>query len=164
MKKRCDSLFAKLKPQQREELLHALIEDCVSTEKSLRMCEDWGVKASRSGLSRFLSSHGLPWRLERAKAAAEASSQSLPTNWEAQKRRGLQQKEYELAFSNLTAKELVAMKRLELKAEELKLAREKFEELKARNVAASEKLKSAVTRGGIAPETLRTIEEAIRLL
>ena len=47
------------------------------------------------------------------------------------------------------------------------LARDKFEDQKARNAAAAEKLKAALVArpdGGIAPETRAKIEEALNLL
>ena len=55
----------------------------------------------------------------------------------------------------------------EISAADLQLARDKFEDQKARNAAASEKLKAALTAspdGGITPETRARIEEALNLL
>lgn len=50
---------------------------------------------------------------------------------------------------------------------ELALAREKFEDQKARNAAAAEKIKNALSEpaaGGLTPETRARIEEALNLL
>jgi hypothetical protein len=58
-------------------------------------------------------------------------------------------------------------KSTEISAADLQLARDKFEDQKARNAAAAEKLKAALTAspdGGITPETRARIEEALNLL
>jgi hypothetical protein len=58
-------------------------------------------------------------------------------------------------------------KSTEISAADLQLARDKFEDQKARNAAAAEKLKAALTEpaaGGITPETRARIEEALNLL
>jgi hypothetical protein len=55
----------------------------------------------------------------------------------------------------------------DISAADLQLARDKFEDQKARNAAAAEKLKAALVArpdGGIAPETRAKIEEALNLL
>jgi hypothetical protein len=127
MKKRSDSLHAKLSPKNRDELLSRLIDQGSSLENALTLCSRWGVQTSLASLSRFVSSQGLIWRLEKAKLAAEESEKTLPTNHDELRRRGLAQREFELAFTELSAKELYCLKRLDLAQGQLELDRKKLD-------------------------------------
>jgi hypothetical protein len=170
-KPRPDSLYAKLKPAQREELLLLLLEQGGSYEDGVAKLSAWGVSSSAAALSRFVSRHGLPWRLDRARAAAEETKSSLPKDWEAEKARGLALKSYELTFRDLSAKEWVMLKQIEIREREQKL-KESDLELKERRVKllednqreAKKRLEGIKSKGGLTPETLKQIEEAAKLL
>jgi hypothetical protein len=170
-KPRPDSLYAKLTPAQREELLLLLLEQGGSYEDGVARLSAWGVSSSAAALSRFVSRHGLPWRLERARAAAEETKASLPKDWEAEKARGLALKAYELTFRDLTAKEWAMLKTIELREREQAL-KEADMALKERRIAllesaaseAKKRLEGIKSKGGISKETLQQIEEAAKLL
>ena len=175
MKTRSDSLFAKLKPAQREELLTLLVEQGAGLADGLALLEKWGLRASYASLSRFISSHGMGWRIDRAKAAAQATRGQLPKDWETERKRALAQKEFELTFRDLSAKEWYMLKSAELDERQMRL-KEMVEPAKldiaSRRVALLEenaaKAKAALeglkSKGGLTAETLRTIEEAAKLL
>lgn len=170
-KPRPDSLFAKLKPAQREELLLLLLDEGGSYEAGVEKLSGWGVSASAAALSRFVSRHGLPWRLERARAAAAETKGSLPKDWEEEKARGLAMKSYELTFRDLTAKEWAMLKQIEIREREQKL-KEADLDLKERRIVlleqnaaeAKKRLEGIKSKGGITKETLQQIEEAAKLL
>lgn len=148
MKKRSDSLHAKLTPLQRDDLLSGLIDQGISLEEALALCSKWGVKTSLAALSRFVASQGLVWRLERAKQSAQASAGVLPKNFDEIKRQGLAQREFELAFTELTAKELYCLKRLDLAEKQLHLDQKKLDLMErklgaAKNVLEQSKLTPA---------------------
>jgi hypothetical protein len=132
MKARSDSLFCRLKPAQREELLEMLCETGASVDTALKKCASWGVKTSAGAVSRFYSVHAFAWRLDRAKAIAEATSQISPQAIEEQKSRLLSQKIFE-AISDLDCppKVLIALRGLELKAATLHLAERRVKVLEA---------------------------------
>lgn len=121
MKVRSDSLFAKLKPAQREELLDLCVGQGASGTAGQALCATWGLSVSSASLSRFFSSHGMPWRIDRAKAAAEATRGALPKDWESQRKRALAQKEFELTFRDLSAKEWFMLKSMELDERQVRL-------------------------------------------
>jgi hypothetical protein len=175
MKTRSDSLFAKLKPAQREEIFALCVEGGTSIADGVALLKKWGVSSSVPALSRFISSHGMSWRIDRAKAAAEATRGQLPKNWEAERSRALAQKEFELTYRDLSTKEFFMLKSAELDERAMRL-KEKIEpaklEIASRRVALLEenaaKAKAALeglkSKGGLTAETLKTIEEAAGLL
>lgn len=137
-KARSDSLYARCTPEQREELLVFLVEMGGPYAQALTMLEKWGVRASLGSLSRFVSQYGFDWRLKRAAQLAADADGKLPEGWEKSKRLALAQKEFELAFRDLSLEEYVALARLDLDkkvardkgkldVEKLRLSREKFE-------------------------------------
>jgi hypothetical protein len=171
MKPRSDSLYAKLRSPQREELLLALLDGGASYEDGIALLAKWGIKVSVAALARFVSRHGLPWRIERAREAAEETKKSLPADWEAEKARGLALKSYDLTFRDLSAKEWAMLKSMELKEREQKLKeadldlKERRVKLLEQNAAeAKKRLEGIKTKGGLTKETLAQIEEAARLL
>jgi hypothetical protein len=122
MKTRSDSLYARLSPTQREDLLSLLLEECASTETALEVCRKWGVKASKGAISRLIASHSLSWRLQRAQEVALATEDALPANWEETQRRVLGQKIFEAVCANETSnKEMIALKKLQLSEDQLKI-------------------------------------------
>jgi hypothetical protein len=172
---RSDALWARLTPAQREELLTLCVEQGASLADGLELLRGWEQPASRTALSRFISLHGLPWRVERARAAAETARGGLPKDWEAQRQQGLAMREFELTFRDLSNKEWVALKKMELDERAMRL-KEKIEprklEIASRRVVLLEenaaKAKSALeglkSKGGLTADTLKTIEEAAGLL
>ena len=121
MKTRSDSLFAKLKPAQREELFTLLVEQGAGLADGISLLKKWGVSSSAPALSRFISSHGMSWRIDRAKAAAQATRGQLPKDWETERKRALAQKEFELTFRDLSAKEWYMLKSAELDERQMRL-------------------------------------------
>lgn len=114
---RSDSLYALCTPEQRDELLVFLVELGGPYSRALKMLEEWGVRASLGSLSRFVSEHGMDWRLKRAAELAANSEGKLPEDWERAKKLALTQKEFELAFRDLTLAEYVALEQLRLDRE-----------------------------------------------
>lgn len=152
MKARADSLYARLSSERREELLFDLVEGGKSLAQALERLAGWKVKTSAASLSRFLSSHGFAWRLERAKAAAQATEKALPADWDAQKKRMLAQKMFEAICAGSTSrKELVSLKRVELAEEKIRL--------ESRRVAILEKqiaaTREVITNPKLSPEEQR---------
>jgi len=113
-KARSDSLYARCTPEQRDELLVFLVELGGSYSKALKMLEEWGVRASLGSLSNFVSQHALDWRLKRAAQLAADADGKLPSDWEKARKLAMAQKEFELAFRDLTLPEFVALERLDL--------------------------------------------------
>jgi hypothetical protein len=143
MKVRSDSLFAKLTPAQREELLQRCVEEGLSLADGVALLRGWGVKSSPQGLSRLVSTQGFAWRLERAKAAAAATAAA--PSFEQEKSRLLQQKIFEaVADANCPPKVLAVLRSLELEAEKVRLIEQKLE-LQERNLEhEKEKFKAAL--------------------
>jgi len=175
-KPRSDSLYARLKPEQREALFTWLIVECASFEDAAARCaEEFGLHPSVGALHAFLSRHGFAWRLEQAKAKAEELRGALPEDFDARRRQALAQREFEAAFGDLSIKELVQLRQLEID-ERLAALREKIEPgklaVQKRRVAlledqaarAKEALTKIASKGGVSPETLKEIEEAVALL
>ena len=134
------------------------------------------------GLSYLVSlDDGLPQmddaRMEQAMAKANDKATRVPKDFEAKKKAALAQREFEAAFSDLSAKEIIAFRQLENEERIVRL-KEQLEprkvEIAERRIAlledsarqAKEKLSSLLTthKGGLTPETLQTIEEAANLL
>lgn len=113
-KARSDSLWARCTAEQREELLVFLLEAGGGFRDALAMLEKWGVRASLGSLSNFVSRNSMDWRLRRAAELAAEAGGKLPPAWEKSKRVAMAQKEFELAFRDLSLKEYVALERLEL--------------------------------------------------
>jgi len=150
---RSDSLFALLKPEQRDLLFEWLLDEGIGYEEAaLRCAEQFGLQPAASALCGFLKQHGFHWRMERAKEIANDKATSLPKDFDAKKKAALAQREFEKACNELNTSEIIALQRLDLdrqiartqgeieleklkisrvkleqKAQDQKLAREKFE-------------------------------------
>lgn len=172
---RSDSLYARLSPEQREELFVMLVEQGLPYELALLELEKWGVRASLGSLSNFVNRHGMDWRLKRAAQMASEAEGKLPDGWEKAQKLALAQKEFELSFRDLSLKEYVALQSLRLDIEtaekkakleerKLALAERRVKVLEAKMREAKEKLEAVKTKGGLTKETLRQIEEAAGLL
>jgi len=132
MKTRSDSLWAQLKPAQRDELM-GLFDSGKSYADGVSLCAQWGVKTSAGALSRLYTVQGFSWRLERAKAAAEATRAALPRNFEFQQKELVAQKIFELvARGDADPKAIIAVRKLELEAERLDLAERRVSLLEAK--------------------------------
>lgn len=176
MKHRSDSLFARLKPEQREELLVQALEAGQGYEALKKLCSDkFGISVSLAALSRFLSRESLSWRLERAKAAAERTLGQLPADWEKRQKEALAQQLFQATLGNLEVKEAYLLKSLELEEAKVRLKdREvglkvqtlelRVKEFEAKTAAVRAKLEKVVSKGGVDPKTLKTIESALNLL
>jgi hypothetical protein len=164
MKPRSDGLFAKLKPAQREELL-TLLTSGGDYEEAKKLCSGWGVPTSLSALSRFYSTHSFAWRLDRAKAAAQATAGTSPESIQAEQARLLAQKIFEaVASPDCPPKVLIALRGLEVKADALRLAERRVAVLERQMADAKAKLEGLKSKGGLSPKTLKEIEEAANLL
>jgi hypothetical protein len=124
MKAKPNALYTRLKKARKldEFMVYAAensIADCVT------WCQQAGIRTSSGAVSRCYAQHSFAWRLERAKAAAEAT-QSLPGmkgDFEEKKSQLLQQKIFEaLADADCPPKVLIALRGLELEAKKVKLA------------------------------------------
>jgi hypothetical protein len=160
-KKRSDSLFAQLKPQQRDMVFFWLVEE----QKSLAavqglISEQFSLKCSLSSVSRLLSTHGLVWRIDRAKEKAAISEKSLPKDVDAVTRRGLAQREFELSFTNLSVKELAALKRIKVQERRTDLMERKLTLDEARERSAAG-VKEAGKRLELTPDVIKQILSAV---
>lgn len=125
MKARADSLHAKLTPDQRDEVFAAL-DSGMALKDVLSLVESWGADSSIAALSRFYSTHAFAWRLERAKAAAEATREV--SGFAGDQARLLEQKVFEtLAAVDVDPRVLLALRAQDMKRRELDLAQEKWE-------------------------------------
>lgn len=173
MKARSDSLYARCTPEQREELFVFLLEIGGPFAAALAMLEKWGVHASLGSLSAFLQRHGMDWRLKRAAQLATEAEGKLPPGWEKSRKLALAQKEFELAFRDLSLEEYVTLERLELdknsaktkaslEERKLKLAERRVKLLEANAARASAVMEQAEKKGGITPETRKLIESVLK--
>jgi len=127
MKTRSDSLFAKLKPKDRRQVLDWLIVECKELEWVRQQIQsNLGIRCSIMAVSRLLSSHAGEWRMDRAKERAQARLNAAPPDMDALTRQGLAQQEFELAFSELRPKELNAMMRVQIAKDRLAHDKEKL--------------------------------------
>jgi len=150
---RSDSLYAQLKPEQRDLLFSWLLDEGIGLEEaSARCAEQFGLQPAESSLSGFLRQHGFVWRMDRAKEIANDKATKLPKDFDAKKRTMLAQREFEVASHDLNGSQIIALQRLDLdrqiaetqgkielqkliiarvkldqKTQDQKLAREKFE-------------------------------------
>lgn len=140
--------------------------------------DQFEVSTSLASLSNFYQSvcaQELIARRQRAVSTADgiaAEAQTKPGQFDAATIDALKQKAFELAINpGANPGDVKSLFMLVLKAKDqeidekgLNLAREKFEEQKAKNLQAAAAIKSAVSKGGIAAETIERIEEALKLL
>lgn len=122
MKTRSDSLYAKLTPEQREQVFYMLLVENVSLADVDGHIHDWGIATSVQAVSKMLQVHGLGYRLELARETAEATEQLELGDINLQARQGLQKRLFQATFENLSVKEAVLLKRADL--DERKEARE----------------------------------------
>lgn len=164
MKTRSDSLWAKLRPEQREELF-GYLDAGGAIADGLALLKTWGIKSSAGALSRCYSLQSFAWRLERARLAAEAARGCLPENFEEAKRKIVAQKIFEMvANSEANPKNVIAVRKLEIEQEKLQLAERRVHILEQNMAEAKRKLEGIKSKGGLTKETLAQIEEAAGLL
>ncbi len=137
---RSDSLYAQLKPEQRDLLFEWLLDEGIGYEEAaLRCAEHFGLSPVPSSLSAFLKQHGFAWRMDRAKELANDKATKLPKDFDAKKKTALAQREFEKAFHDLSTSEVIALQRLdldrqiaktqgEIELEKLKISRVKLDQ------------------------------------
>lgn len=119
---RADALFFKLTPEQRELLFEWLIIEGISLKDArAKVQKEFGIETSLSALSSYYSRHGFSWRVEQAKAAAEAEGATLPKNIDELIRRRMKQRRFELSIGKLTLTELKALALMDGEERKLRL-------------------------------------------
>jgi len=123
---RSTSLYCRLGSSVRRKLvLEWLFEKGMGyTEIAKRIVEDFGVKTSSDGVTRFAERSKGEWVTERAKERATAKYGALPENLDEEKKRALAQHEFTFATGELTFTQTMAFQRLELDRERWKLQQE----------------------------------------
>jgi len=87
-----------------------------------------GVSTSTGALSTYFAKHAWRWRAERAAAQANAIESALEcADFGQAKAKAIAQREFELAAGNLSVKDLVALRNIDLKAKDLQFQQDKFE-------------------------------------
>jgi len=140
------SLWKKLTPEQREELLIALVDQRVGIDAGLALVKAWNVPTSLSAVHRFYHSERSNWTIERAKRFGAETLGMLPGEMDDAQRKLVQQKAFELASSSdISAKDLLKLRDQEIKLitlqqsdRKLKILEAKFNE--ANEVMADEQL------------------------
>ena len=158
MKVRSDSLSSKLTADQRDELLTAL-DAGVALKDALKLLESWGIVTSMAALSRFYGTHGFAWRLENAKAAAEAARDI--SGFQEDQARLLEQKVFEtLARADVDPRVLLTLRAQDMKVRELDLAERRVAALESK----LQKAGAAVSDTRLTPEEKELrIREALGL-
>jgi hypothetical protein len=176
MKIRPNSLLGKLTEDQRDQVFIWLLEDNKSLDEVSQACAAaYGVRASAMAFSRLLSSHGVSWRVERAREAATAAMGTLPANADELQRQALARSLFEKSFRDLSIKELHLLGSMELEKEKLALKKQEMDlkraglelrvrEFEERFASARAALAKVQARGGIAPETLADLEKQLRMM
>lgn len=171
MKKPANALESRLRRLGKyDELMTALIEEGVSLKDAHERCGGWGLETSTTALSRLLRSCGLEWRSERAREVAERTLGLLPEDWEEAKRRGLSQQLFEKTFSDLSVKELVALKSIELEEAKLQVTLAKLEheitkfreQLRTKMEAGMDALFEEIKSNPAALKIFRQLKETLR--
>jgi len=130
---------------------------------------DHPVSTSASALSAYYARHSWRWRAERAQAQASAIESALESaDFDQAKAKAIAQREFELAASNLSVKDLVALRTVELKERALDQDQRKLE-LRVRQYedginAAKAELTKAKASGGMTVEAIEAMEQQLGLL
>jgi len=103
--------------------------------------KELGIDTSASALSTHFSKHSFRWRAERSAAQATSIEKALKlADFSDAKAKAIAQREFELSVSNLSVKDLVSLRTVDLKAKDLQFQQDKFEmdvaKLALRHVAA----------------------------
>lgn len=110
------SLWKKLTPEQREELLIALVDQRVGIDAGLALVKAWNVPTSLSAVHRFYHSERSNYTIDRAKRFGAETLGMLPGEMDEAQRKLVQQKAFELASSSeISAKELLKLRDQEIK-------------------------------------------------
>ncbi len=133
------SLWSKLTPEQRDELMFALVDSRCGAEAGAALAKTWNVSTSKSAVHRFYEAERSNWTIERAKRFATETFGMLPEELETAQRNVVRQKAFELASSSeLSAKELLKLRDQEIKLimlqqsdRKLKILEAKFNEANA---------------------------------
>ena len=137
------SLWSKLTPEQREELLIALVDQRCGLDGGLALVQTWKVDTSRSAVHRFYHAERSNWTIERAKRFAVETQGMLPEEMDAAQRKLVAQKAFELASSSeISAKELLKLRDQEIKLITLQQSDRKLKLLEAKVEDASKDMVS----------------------
>ncbi|MFZ2279296.1 MAG: hypothetical protein WAW39_16000 [Prosthecobacter sp.] len=184
------SLWSKLTPEQRDELMFALVDSRCGAEAGAALAKTWNVSTSKSAVHRFYEAERSNWTIERAKRFAIETLGMLPEELETAQRNVVRQKAFELASSSeLSAKDLLKLRDQEIKlimaqqnevrlkqaTRSLDQAQQKLEQAERRVKAleeqaaatklAAEKAKDAIKSGGMDDDTrAKLIEEMDRMI
>lgn len=122
-KRRPESLWALLKTAaNRDQVFQWLIVEGISYEAcSARCLESFGFSPSVGKLRTFYKTDAFEWKIEQAKIQANNEKGLLPKDFEERYREGLAQRRFEAVFNELSEKQIIALERLELDKERLKL-------------------------------------------
>jgi cysteinyl-tRNA synthetase len=179
-KKRSDSTLAALNPQQKAQLRTWLVDENKSYEEvSALLHEDFNVQAGVTAVRNFYATDCFSLRSSEAKEFAERVVSELQTSGQSFDTATLalvKQKAFERAYAkNGNIEELATLAKiigdsakLELKRTELSISREtldlKVRQYEEKIAAARTSLEKAKSKGGVSPETLKLIEEQLKLL
>jgi hypothetical protein len=178
MKPRSDSKLKNLPEEQQAQLADWLLSGVPYHAAKAMVQKEFGVSTGIAALHDFYETVCGPELIARRHRAVTTADQVAeeaahsPGRFDAATIDALKQKAFELAINPgadpSAVKSLFALvlkaRSQDLDERNLNLAREKFEEQKARNAQAAEALKQVVAKGGIAQETIAQIEEALKLL
>lgn len=115
---RKDSVWARLAPDQRDELFQGLL-DGIGLEGGQSKLAAWGFNVSQQTVSQMMYAHGLEWRMTKARQAAAAVGVD-EAKLDDQRKQALALQRHQAVFNQLTVQEMVALAKLEI--EETKVA------------------------------------------
>jgi hypothetical protein len=133
--------------------------------------KELGINTSASALSTFFAKHSWRWRAERAAAQADAIKKALlkdGKNFDQAKAAAIAQREFELAASNLSVKDLVALRLADQREKSLELKEgalnQRIREFEDKAEAVKKTLERAKSKGSIDKATIAEIEEKLGML
>lgn len=147
-KTRSDS---KLAPHE-DFIFERLIDDNRSYQTVVDDLQKNGVDTSVSALSNYFRTHAWRWRSERSATEADAIKDALlKNNFAEAKAAAIAQREFELSVSNLSVKDLVALRNLALKKQALENDQRKIE-LQERRLQQAEAAEAVTKNEKLTPE------------
>lgn len=128
-----------------------------------------GVQTSASALSQYFAKHSWAWRAERAAVQADCIKDALlHQNFSEAKAKAIAQREFELAASNLSVKDLVALRGIDLKAKSIDQQQAaldlRIREFDQKVEETRRVLERAKSKGSIDQATIEEIEEKLGML
>lgn len=133
--------------------------------------EELGVQTSASALSTYFAKHSWRWRAERAAVQAEEIEKQLlkdPKRFSKAKAAAIAQREFELSASKLSVGELMKLRILSQKDNEISIKQQALElrirEFEQKAEAIKKTLERAKSKGSIDKKTIAEIEEKLGIL